>query len=68
MVNMSQIWLVPAFPLLGFILNSILGKRFGTRFVSIVNYNWTGFCAVTGAFFQMLNTDGKFSLNISTPG
>ena len=31
---MSQIWLVPAFPLLGFILNGLLGKRFGTRFVT----------------------------------
>ena len=36
MVSMSQIWLVPAFPLLGFIMNGLLGKRFGTRFVSIV--------------------------------
>jgi NADH-quinone oxidoreductase subunit L len=33
---MSQIWLVPAFPLLGFLLNGFLGKRFGTRFVTFV--------------------------------
>ena len=47
MVSMSQIWLVPAFPLLGFILNGILGKLFGTRFVSIV-----GPLAIALAFAQ----------------
>ena len=58
---MSQIWLVPTFPLLGFILNAILGKRFGTRFVSIVGPLAIGlsFAQSLVLFFQMLNTDGK---------
>jgi len=61
MVSMSQIWLVPAFPLLGFILNGILGKTFGTRFVSIVGPLAIGlaFAQSVVLFFQMLNTDGN---------
>jgi len=58
---MSQIWLVPAFPMLGFILNGMLGKRFGTRFVSIVGPLAIGlaFGQSLVLFFQMLNTDGN---------
>jgi len=58
---MSQIWLVPAFPLLGFILNGMLGKRFGTRFVSIVGPLAIGlaFAQSVVLFFQMLNADGN---------
>ncbi len=58
---MSQIWLVPAFPLLGFILNGILGKRFGTIFVSIVGPISIGlaFAQSLVLFFQMLNADGN---------
>ena len=58
---MSQIWLVPAFPLLGFILNGLLGKRFGTRFVSIVGPLAIGlaFAQSVVLFFQMLNADGN---------
>ena len=61
MVSMSQIWLVPAFPLLGFILNGMLGKRFGTRFVSIVGPLAIGlaFAQSVVLFFQMLNADGN---------
>jgi len=61
MVSMSQIWLVPAFPMLGFILNGMLGKRFGTRFVSIVGPLAIGlaFGQSLVLFFQMLNTDGN---------
>ena len=61
MVSMSQIWLVPAFPLLGFILNGILGKRFGTIFVSIVGPIAIGlaFAQSLVLFFQMLNADGN---------
>ena len=61
MVSMSQIWLVPAFPLLGFILNGLLGKRFGTRFVSIVAPLAIGlaFAQSVVLFFQMLNADGN---------
>ena len=58
---MSQIWLVPAFPLLGFILNGMLGKRFGTRFVSIVGplAIALAFAQSVVLFFQMLNADGN---------
>ncbi|MCS5551749.1 MAG: NADH-quinone oxidoreductase subunit L, partial [SAR324 cluster bacterium] len=58
---MSQIWLVPAFPLLGFILNGMLGKRFGTRFVSIVGPLAIGlaFAQSVVLFFQMLNADSN---------
>ena len=61
MVSMTQIWLVPAFPLLGFILNGLLGKRFGTRFVSFVGPLAIGlaFAQSVVLFFQMLNTDGN---------
>ena len=61
MVSMSQIWLVPAFPLLGFILSGLMGKRFGTRFVSIVAPLAIGlaFAQSVVLFFQMLNADGN---------
>ena len=61
MVSMSQIWLVPAFPLLGFVLNGLLGKRFGTRFVSIVGPLAIGLAFVQSVvlFFQMLYVDGN---------
>ncbi len=58
---MSQIWLVPAFPLLGFILNGFLGKRFGTRFVTFVGPLAIGmaFAQSLVLFFQMLETEGN---------
>ena len=70
MVNISQIWLVPAFPLLGFVLNGLLGKRFGTRFVSIVGPLAIGlaFAQSLVLFFQMLNTDGKILAGLLSLG
>ena len=61
MVTVSQIWLVPAYPLLGFILNGILGRRFGPTFVSIVGPLAIGlaFAQSVVLFFQMLNTDSN---------
>jgi len=58
---MSQIWLVPAFPLLGFILNGFLGKRFGTRFVTFVGPLAVGmaFAQSLVLFFQMLEAEGN---------
>ena len=44
---MLQIWLIPAFPLIGAILNGFFGKRFGKRFVSFV-----GPLAIAFAFLQ----------------
>ena len=56
MVTISQIWLVPGFPLLGFILNGFLGKRFGPNFVSFVGPLAIGmaFAQSLILFFQML--------------
>ena len=58
---MAQIWLVPAFPLLGFLLNGFLGKQFGSRFVSIVGPLAIGlaFAQSLVLFFQMLNVEGN---------
>ena len=58
---MSQIWLVPAFPLLGFLLNGFLGKRFGTRFVTFVGplAIALSFAQSLVLFFQMLKAEGN---------
>ena len=58
---MSQIWLVPAFPLLGFLLNGFLGKRFGTRFVSFIGplAIALSFAQSLVLFFQMLEIEGN---------
>ena len=58
---MSQIWLVPAFPLLGFLLNGFFGKRFGTRFVSFVGplAIALSFAQSLVLFFQMLEAEGN---------
>ena len=57
---MSQIWLIPAFPLLGFLLNGFLGKFFGTRFVSFVGPMSIGLAFLQSVvlFFEMLRTEG----------
>ena len=58
---MSQIWLVPAFPLLGFLLNGFLGKRFGTRFVTFIGplAIALSFAQSLVLFFQMLEAEGN---------
>ena len=58
---MSQIWLVPAFPLLGFLLNGLFGKRFGTRFVTFVGplSIALAFAQSLVLFFQMLEAKGN---------
>jgi len=58
---MSQIWLVPAFPLLGFLLNGFLGKRFGARFVTFVGplAIALSFAQSLALFFQMLEAEGN---------
>ena len=58
---MSQIWLVPAFPLLGFLLNGFLGKRFGTRFVTFIGplAIALSFAQSLILFFQMLEIEGN---------
>ena len=77
---MHQIWLVPAFPLIGFILNGLFGKFFGKRFVSFVGPLTIGFSFLQSLvlLFQMLASEnrvlhenlytwmqaGKLSLNV----
>ena len=58
---MSQILLVPAFPLLGFLLNGFLGKRFGTRFVTFIGplAIALSFAQSLVLFFQMLEIEGN---------
>ena len=57
---MSQIWLVPAFPLLGFLLNGFFGKFFGKRFVTIIAPAAVGFAFLQSLvlFFEMQAADG----------
>ena len=57
---MSQIWLVPAFPLLGFLLNGFFGKFFGKRFVTIIAPAAVGFAFLQSLilFFEMRAADG----------
>lgn len=57
---MYQIWLVPAFPLLGFLLNGLFGKFFGKRFVSFVGPLSVGLAFLQSLvlFFTMLSTEG----------
>lgn len=58
---MDQIWLVPALPLLGFVLNGLFGKFLGKRFVSVVGPLVIGlaFLQSVRLFFTMLSTEGK---------
>ena len=57
---MSQIWLIPAFPLFGFLLNGFLGKVFGKRFVSLVGPLAVGLAFLQSLvlFFEMLKVEG----------
>lgn len=58
---MHQIWLVPAFPLLGFVLNGLFGKFFGKRFVTFMGPAAIGFAFLHSfmLFFQMLNSSER---------
>tara|TARA_Y100001970_G_C14247253_1_gene869168 strand:- start:2228 stop:4138 length:1911 start_codon:yes stop_codon:yes gene_type:complete len=62
MVSMTQIWLVPAFPLMGFILNGFFGKRFGEGFVKFIGPLAIGlsFAQSLILFFQMLSEKDNF--------
>ena len=57
---MSQIWLIPVFPLFGFLLNGFLGKFFGKRFVSLVGPLAVGLAFLQSLvlFFEMLKVEG----------
>src|SRR6266849_5733682 len=45
---LNHLWLIPALPLLGFLLNGLFGKRLGNRFVSIVGPLSSFLSAVAG--------------------
>ena len=51
---LNDLWLIPAFPFAGFLLNGLLGRRLGNRFVSIVGPLASGLSAIFGtiAVFQ----------------
>ena len=53
---LNYLWLIPAFPFAGFLLNGLLGRRLGNRFVSIVGPLASGLSALFGtiAVFQYL--------------
>lgn len=57
---MYHIWLIPAFPLIGFVLNGVCGKFFGKRFVSFMGPAAVGFAFLHSLmlFFQMLEVEG----------
>ena len=50
-------WLVPVFPLAGFILNGLLGWKLGKRFVSLVGCGvvFLSFLLSAGIFYQVWN-------------
>ena len=56
----AYLWLIPALPLAGFVLNGLLGKSFGKGFVSLVGPGVVGASFVLSvlAFFDMLAAPG----------
>ena len=52
---LENLWIIPAFPLLGVVLNAFLGYRLGRRFVNIVGPGVVGlsFVAALIAFWQL---------------
>ena len=53
----KYIWLVPVFPLIGFLINGLFGKRISKHTVSIVGPASVGlsFALVLGAFWEYVN-------------
>jgi NADH-quinone oxidoreductase subunit L len=51
---LNHLWIIPALPLLGFLLNGLFGKRLGNAFVSVVGPLTSFLAAVAGtvAIFQ----------------
>jgi NADH-quinone oxidoreductase subunit L len=65
---LDKLWLIPLLPFLGFLLNGLLGKRAGHRFVSIVGPASSLLAAIAGtvAVFQYHGTypNGDRHLNV----
>lgn len=57
----AYLWLIPGLPLLGFLLNGLLGKSFGKGFVSLVGPGMVGasFVLSVMAFLEMLVVPGQ---------
>src|SRR6184192_3338095 len=51
---LNNLWIIPALPLIGFLLNGLVGARAGNKFVSVVGPLASGLSAVAGtiAVFQ----------------
>ncbi len=56
MMMLEYVWLVPALPLAGVVLNLLLGGRLGKRFVGVVSCSSVGlsFLASAGVFLDLL--------------
>ena len=54
----DYLWLIPALPLLGFLINGLLGKSLGKRFVSLVGPGTVGASLVLSvlAFLEMVGS------------
>ena len=50
---MNYLWLIPFFPLIGVILNGLLGKKFGDKFVSWVGTSVIGLSFLTSCIFLL---------------
>ncbi len=65
---LNNLWLIPAFPFLGFLLNGLLGKRLGKGFVTFVGPAASALSAIAGtiAVFQYhaANPDGARYVNL----
>ncbi len=57
----ASIWLIPGLPLLGFLLNGLLGRALGKRFVSFVGPGTIGASFVLSllSFLEMLDAPGQ---------
>lgn len=55
---MSQIWIIPALPLLGFLINGVFGKRWGKCWVSLIGPGAVGlaFLQSVNVFVEMMNS------------
>jgi len=50
---LNYLWLIPFFPLIGVILNGLLGKKFGDKFVSWVGTSVIGLSFLTSCIFLL---------------
>ena len=58
---MQHLWLIPAFPLAGFLINGLAGNRLGKRFVSVVGCGLpiASFLIAVGSVAALLAGDSR---------